>query len=383
MPQIELKITFYSILIFLGVCQGFFVSYFLLRKKSRQVKRNLYLGLFTLALSLIILEILLNYTGMMSRVPFLDNFSEPLVFVVGPLLFLYIQSGVHPEKKVRVGPHFLIFGFYLIYSLFYYLQPLEFRLQSYLFSYFPELWDGQNHSVFNADPLYIRRFLNPIILIHFLFYLFVSIKVLILEYKKRGISFFNFHEHELRHYRNSLLHFTIVLLIFIFVKIRFGRDLGDFFIASYIALVMYFTSFVIISRSTFFFEKTNESTKYGKSNLSDVQKKEIGSKLIHLMETEKYYRQNTASLISVSGKVGETPHRVSQVINEQFKMNFFLWLASYRIEEAKKILSGQDRGKFKIEEIAEMVGYNSKSSFNKAFKAMVGMTPAQFRDSSG
>jgi AraC-like DNA-binding protein len=318
----------------------------------------------------------------MSRTPFLDNFSEPLVFVVGPLLFLYVRSGVQSQKNEREWIHFLIFGFYLAYSLFYFLQPLEFRLQSYLYSYFPDLWDGKNYSAFNADPLYIRRHLNEIILIHFLIYLFFSLKVLIVEYKKRGLPFFTIREHELGHYRNLVFHFAIVLVIFIVVKIRFGRDLGDFFIASYIALLMYFTSFVIISRSTFLSEKTKETAKYGKSNLSEYQKKEICSKLLQLMESEKYYRQNTISLVLVAEKIGETPHRVSQVINEQFEMNFFYWLASFRIEESKQILSGKDKRRYKIEEIAEMVGYNSKSSFNKVFKEMVGLTPAQFRDLS-
>src|SRR5690554_3203764 len=112
MPLVEIKITFYAVLIFLGVCQGFFISFFLLRRSSRQAKRNLYLGLFIFSLSFIILEILLNYTGVMSWMPFLDNFSEPLVFVVAPLLYLYIVSGLYPDKKIKKWFHFLLFGGY-------------------------------------------------------------------------------------------------------------------------------------------------------------------------------------------------------------------------------------------------------------------------------
>lgn len=383
MQAVEIRITFYSILILLGVFQGFFISIFLLNKKSRGMKRNCYLGLFILALAFIILEILLNYTGVMSRVPFLDNFSEPLVFVVGPLLYLYIQSGLYPNKKTKEWVHFILFGFYLLYSLFYFLQPIDFRLQSYLFSFHPELFNGMDYSIFHDDPLFIRSHLNEIILLHFLFYLFLSIRILISEYKRRSIYFFMMKSHDLGHYRNSVIHFAMVLIIFTIVKIHFGRDLGDFFIASYIALIMYFTSFAIISRSTFFSENTTwGADKYRKSNLLESQKEEIWLKLQKLMETEKYYRSNNVSLVSVAEKTGETSHRVSQVINERFEKNFFWWLASYRIEEAKEMLSCEDRFKYKIEEIAEMVGYNSKSSFNKAFKELVGQTPAKFRDLS-
>ncbi|PWD98558.1 AraC family transcriptional regulator [Marinilabilia rubra] len=384
MQEVELRVNLYAVLILLGVFQGLFISIFLLNRKSRKVRRNFFLGLFVLALATIILEILLNYTGLMSRVIFLDNFSEPLVFVIAPLLYLYIHSGVRPDRSIREGVHFIIFGFYLFYSLFYFLQPLEFHAQSYLFSFFPDQWDGKGHSVFNADPLYIRRYLNEILLLHFLVYLFFALRVLFVEYTKRGISFFTLKEHELGSYRNSVIHFTIVLIIFVVVKLRFGRDLGDFFIASYIALMLYFTSFMIIRRSTFFFDSPKKvSEKYGKSSLSDQQKDEISSKLKGLMESEKYFTKNTVSLLSVAERIGETPHRVSQVINEKFEMNFFYWLASYRIEEAKQLLSGKEKEKYKIEEVAEMVGYNSKSSFNKAFKDLVGLTPAGFRDSSG
>ena len=37
---------------------------------------------------------------------------------------------------------------------------------------------------------------------------------------------------------------------------------------------------------------------------------------------------------------------------------------------------------FTVEQIAEEVGYNSKSAFNKAFKKFAGQTPSEFRTNS-
>jgi AraC-like DNA-binding protein len=54
-------------------------------------------------------------------------------------------------------------------------------------------------------------------------------------------------------------------------------------------------------------------------------------------------------------------------------------LASYRVEEAKRIMSGDKRNKITVEEISEMVGYNSKTAFNNAFKKLTGKTPSEFR----
>ena len=49
------------------------------------------------------------------------------------------------------------------------------------------------------------------------------------------------------------------------------------------------------------------------------------------------------------------------------------------IEEAKAILKTDLGKKLTIEEIAERVGYNSKSAFNTAFKKHTGMTPTEYK----
>jgi AraC-like DNA-binding protein len=56
---------------------------------------------------------------------------------------------------------------------------------------------------------------------------------------------------------------------------------------------------------------------------------------------------------------------------------FFEMRAEYFIEEAKRLL--KEKMNIKVEEIAEQVGYNSKSSFNTAFKKIVGATPSEWR----
>jgi len=121
--------------------------------------------------------------------------------------------------------------------------------------------------------------------------------------------------------------------------------------------------------------------KYSKSSLSESGKQKILDSITNELETNKYYSDNLASLSDLAKKIGESPHHVSQVINEKLNKNFFELLAAYRIEEAKTILSGDRKNKFTVEEISEMVGYNSKTAFNSAFKKISGKTPSEFRKS--
>jgi len=99
------------------------------------------------------------------------------------------------------------------------------------------------------------------------------------------------------------------------------------------------------------------------------------------LKTRHYFSDNLASLSELAKKIGESPHHVSQVINEKLNESFFELLASYRVEEAKRILSDNKNDNMTIEEVSEIVGYNSKTAFNNAFKKLTGKTPSEFRKS--
>lgn len=379
----QLTFDIYALLILLGVFQGFFISFFLLQKRNRCFKRNIFLGLFILSLSLVILEILLNYTGLITRVIFLDNFAEPLNFVLAPLFYFYVYFGLYPDRKPKIAPHFFFFFLYLSYCVFYFAQPDAAKYNSYIFCYHPELSMPPIQYSFSPDPLGIRQYVNELILLQIALYLFLAGRLLFVEYQKRGLKIWSFKNENMQVYRNFTFHFLVIALIVIFVKVKFGRDIGDYFIASYCALLLYLTSFSIIKRSSFFNETHNEANiKYLKSSLNDQQKDEILEKLVVLMTKDYYYKSNLASLPDIADRINETQHRVSQVINEKTGLNFYTWLATYRIAEAQKVLSGSDAMKLKIEEIAEMVGYNSKASFNKVFKSLTGQTPSEFRNAA-
>jgi len=64
---------------------------------------------------------------------------------------------------------------------------------------------------------------------------------------------------------------------------------------------------------------------------------------------------------------------------EMFGRNFCDFINVYRIEESKRLLSDPVRGERSILDIAYEVGFNSKSTFNSAFKKYTGMKPSEFR----
>jgi len=379
--RFEQRLDIFALFIFLGVCQGLFLSYFFLKKGARTNKSNLFLGLFILSLSLVISDILLNYTGYMVKVIFIDNFSEPLNFVLGPLFYLFIANTVGNKTK-KNWIHFIFFIFYLLYSTFYFIQPDEFKYNSFVWCYHPDWEFIESEMVLSDDPLGIRSQINWLILFHFSLYIFLSIKVLYREYKKTSKTIFTKGKHNLNVYRSYVLHFLVIITLFIVTKSYLGRDLGDYFIASYTSLLLYIISYNVINKSLFLKDHGNGLVvaKYNKSTLTEEHKIEILAELTQLMEKEKYFTSNLASLEDISKRIKFTKHNVSQVINEKANKNFFEYLAQYRIEEAKRILLNKKYQNTTIDEISEMVGYNSKSAFNNSFKKITGTTPASYRD---
>ena len=119
--------------------------------------------------------------------------------------------------------------------------------------------------------------------------------------------------------------------------------------------------------------------KYSKSSLTEVDKMRILDNIIFEFSSKQYFSNNLASLSDLAKKIGESPHHVSQVINEKQNQSFFELLASYRVEEAKRILADTKKNNLTVEEVSELVGYNSKAAFNNAFKRITDKTPSEYR----
>ncbi len=99
----EIHVGIFDAFIFLGVFQGFFLSWFFIKSVQNTRKANLYQGLLLLSLSLCIFEEWLNNTGYIVKVLAISNFSEPLNFALTPLFYLYIRSSLNPEERKKTG----------------------------------------------------------------------------------------------------------------------------------------------------------------------------------------------------------------------------------------------------------------------------------------
>ncbi|WP_316837009.1 AraC family transcriptional regulator [Pedobacter nutrimenti] len=102
-------------------------------------------------------------------------------------------------------------------------------------------------------------------------------------------------------------------------------------------------------------------------------------KLQQYMVDEKPFLNPALTIQDVSGAIRIPVRNLSVLINHTLDQHFYDFVNTYRINEAMDILKDDTKNKVTILEILYEVGFNSKSSFNTAFKKHTGTTPTSYR----
>lgn len=382
---VEFKFTLPTVIILIGIFLGCFLSFMFIIKSIRERSANIFMGLLIFSITMIMFEGWLNYTGLIFKYLHFTNFSEPLNFAIAPLIYLFMSKQLGSPWKKLDWLHLVPFLFWLVYSLYFYLQPVEFKYDSIIMSMNLDLPLKRGHAPFPDNPLKIRNYINELTIIFTLIYLVYTISLLFRKSKELKQSLFKTTNTTLKSIRNSFYHFAILFVLLVLVKLIYVNDTGDHFLFIYFTFMLFMTTYHIVNGSNYFETPSGfleaPSLKYRKSSLVEDNKKAILKSIKFQMEVEKYFLNPNASVSGLAKKVNETSHNVSQVINEKLNQSFFEMIATYRVEEAKKILRSDEGKKLTIEIISERVGYNSKSAFNSVFKKFTSQTPSSYRDS--
>jgi hypothetical protein len=78
---------------------------------------------------------------------------------------------------------------------------------------------------------------------------------------------------------------------------------------------------------------TDEGTGYEKSGLTEVQAQAYQKRLLRLMDETKPYSNSYLTLQELADELSISTHNLSQVINTQLRMNFYDFINRYRVEE--------------------------------------------------
>lgn len=151
-----------------------------------------------------------------------------------------------------------------------------------------------------------------------------------------------------------------------------------------IAIMIYFVS-VFAYSTTQYLPKSLEYTP-GRLPVDDEKEKNTGSdlekwkaKLTQLMQTESPYLEAELTLNDLAQRLSTNSSILSKVINTGFGQNFNDYINTHRVAIFEEKLKDPDFQHLTLMSIALDCGFNSKATFNRAFKKFKGVSPRDYQ----
>ena len=101
-------------------------------------------------------------------------------------------------------------------------------------------------------------------------------------------------------------------------------------------------------------------------------------KVLAAVLSERLYANPELTLSQLAKHLQTNTNVLSRVINTGFAMNFNDFINYYRVEDVKAKLQSGAAGDVTIMSLAYDAGFNSKATFNRAFKKITGKNPREF-----
>ncbi len=378
--------SLFSIINIIGIVQAIFFSILLLRLKQHPNKAHLFLAVFLINYSLIQLGETMEDSKYILNFPHLSQLFGPLVFTLGPLIYFYVLALTQKDLQFRLKSllHFVPYIVLIILLVPYYKGSAQEKIKYLIEEY--------RHP--DTD-----LFIPYAGLLQVLVYLILCTTIIrknSLELKKHFSFFERINLKWLIYLIGTLLVIWFIWLLDTWYPINFLKYMEAMLFTAFI----YTLGYKGINQPIIFYnintpqpeqEIKNDKNKiffielplkkYEKSGISIETIENIIFKLNKSMEQDKLYRNELLTLSQLSSFLEIPGHHLSQVLNEYMKVNFYDYINRYRVDEVKIELLNPEKNKLTIFALALDAGFNSKASFNKAFKKYVGMTPSAYKSS--
>ncbi len=125
---------------------------------------------------------------------------------------------------------------------------------------------------------------------------------------------------------------------------------------------------------TFISKKEGIRSKYDKSEMKD-----LGVLLKNLIEKEELFLEPDLSLGYLAELLSTSDKKISTLLNQHMNISFYNYINGYRVKEVMRKLNDPTYDNITLLAIAYECGFNSKTSFNRIFRNMVGISPSEFK----
>jgi AraC-like DNA-binding protein len=355
------------------------------RKKD---SASCWLGFFSLLTVLNIAPFMLGYAGWYANQPYRNIlFYLPLqhLFLLPPVLYLYClylldSSFVFTRKSLL---HFVPAFVYLLYSII--MAVSDGWLTDKPFFY----QDGRDR---DFDISYqIAGFLSLLV------YLIASLRL----YHRYRIINADTNSHAdtmlfpwVQRFLLACLGLLLLRILFFVINPEWGEFGKKFWYYLLFSLLVYYISFSgyinsirsqislsekdLLPLAAALQESQPDEKLITAESMPDPELLVWKQKLEALMTEEHLYENPELTVFDLAGRLSVPPKLISRIINQGFGKNFNDYINSHRVQAVIRLLEEGVHGEQTLPSIAYECGFNSKPTFNRAFKKHTGRTPVDF-----
>jgi len=354
------------------------------------------MGWFLLVAALLLVPFMVGFAGWYDNQPYRDIlFFVPFVhsLFIGPLLYFYTKSISNYSFRIK-GIDFL----HLLPGCLYLVVNVAISLMYVI------VFKRYNLTNEYKDPDFADWY-TVLSMVSILTYLFLSIRYYnqFKAYTSLATSFAE--QASLKWLRNFLYAFSLLSILPVvrlilsnfdfFERMRYFGPwyyyLGFAIVVYYIAINAFQAAQIPLHKIQFNpqllhgFELDNQTNQKDAtpseiriSSSNDEKEIALKNALKVLMENELLFERSDLTLNEVAKKLNTNSVLLSRAVNQQFKLNFNDYVNQYRVHAVIERLSMPEFKNQTLLAIAFDAGFNSKATFNRAFKKFTGKNPKDF-----
>ncbi len=357
-----------AFLVIISIGLTFALQLWFTKRINRAANRFLALALLTIVLQMAwILGIDIRLTTYFPHWSWL-----PLQFslALGPLIYFYVLKITRPEYKFgwRDMLHF---------------SPVMLELGAQALG----VGDSIKTGTATYDTPAFRQ-LNPVLqlmaFISVIIYLYLAHRLIERYYRRLKFNWGDRYRYELRWLHRLLIGFGLLWLLWIpFTAADYFCYHNQSGIHAYYPLYLLLAVSAIWMAATAFLRPEVGVLVVSAPSLKPplpVKMKQMGAWLKKAVQTGRYYQDPELSLTLLAEKLELTTHELSRIINTVLKKSFNDFINEFRVAEVARKMQDPAYDHITLLGIAFESGFNSQSTFTRAFKHMTGKTPVEYKN---
>ncbi len=345
------------------------------------------LGCLLVVMAFEIWEYMLGFAGIDLLWNQLEFFPRTFSLLLPQLAWFYLRSQFNADFRFRRSDlvHALPFLLYFVYHVIVFSMGHD----------FVENWKQNVHNKFGFDN--IRALLTLGIQILYFYWSYRLYR----QYRSwsptefsdvEAVSFKWFHNFLVAFIASSLIGWSMTLLD-LWLKLDFWHDWWDELFNAGLIYYLCIAGYAQTQPRRLHFEPTgtvlgpiaeekasdSALAPSGKTEkLADEELQSWKAQIERLMANERLYLEPELTLSDLARRLQTNASLLSAAVNRAFGKNFNDFVNEYRVEEVKRLLEDPKAKHLSLLGIGLECGFNSKSTFNRAFRKVTGVAPSEW-----